>query len=204
MSNRAVTVILAAVLGACGWASGLQADQDVKQLFPGITYIFRTEMIPASPVPSPQPIPSPRPVRMHIVLVDLTAPEIHFKMTPPGENLPLPLFGSPGWPLNYPLFETVRESTLGFLNSSHAQVAIDSHFFAPFPVPNGSTQGAYAYLIGLAASRGNVYSGFEAPFQNYAIVTNSPALNIDSANRASIVHRDPSGDDKQVLEDVEL
>src|SRR5205814_3252835 len=119
--------------------------------------------------------------------------------------LPAVLPGSttPGWPV-VP-FEVVRQQTLGFLNDSHAQVAINSHFFAPFPVPGGSTQGAYAYVIGLAASRGSVYSAFEAPIQSYAIVTNSPALNIDRSNNASIVHRHPdSADGMEVLEDVEL
>jgi hypothetical protein len=72
-------------------------------------------------------------------------------------------------------------------------------------VPGGSTQGAYAYVIGLAASRGKVYSGFESPIQSYAIVTDSPGLNIDRSNNAGIVHRDPdSADGKGVLEDVEL
>jgi hypothetical protein len=142
---------------------------------------------------------------MHIVVIDLTAPEIRFKLTPAGTDLPLPNFPTPGWPLPPPLFETVRQGTLDFLNASHAQVAINSHFFAPFPVPGGSTQGAYAYLIGLAASRGNVYSAFETPFQNYAIVTDAPALNIDAANGASIVHRDPgAADGKHVLENVQL
>jgi hypothetical protein len=72
-------------------------------------------------------------------------------------------------------------------------------------VPAGSTQGAYAYLIGFAASRGNVYSAFEAPFQSYALVTDSPAINIDVSNNAGIVHRDPAFDDgKHVLENVQV
>ena len=142
---------------------------------------------------------------MNILLVDLTSPAVHFKLTPPGENLPAVAPGAttPNWPV-VP-FEVVRQQTLDFLNTSHAQAAINVHFFAPFPVPGGSTQGAYAYVIGLAASRGHVYSGFESPIQSYAIVTNSPGLNIDRSNNASIVHRDPgSADGMDVLEDVEL
>jgi hypothetical protein len=142
---------------------------------------------------------------MNILLVDLTSPAVHFKMTPPGENLPAVVPGSttPNWPV-VP-FEVVRQRTLDFLNTSHAQAAINVHFFAPFPVPGGSTQGAFAYVIGLAASRGKVYSGFESPIQSYAIVTNSPGFNIDRSNNASIVHRDPaSADGMDVLEDVEL
>jgi hypothetical protein len=143
--------------------------------------------------------------RMNILLVDLASPAIHFKLTPPGQNLPAVAPGSttPNWPV-VP-FEVVRQRTLDFLGTSHAQAAVNVHFFAPFPVPGGSTQSAFAYVIGLAASRGRVYSGFEAPIQSYAIVTNSPGLNIDKSNNASIVHRDPdSGDGMQVLEDVEL
>jgi len=142
---------------------------------------------------------------MNILLIDLTSPFIHFKLTPPGENLPAVAPGSttPNWPV-VP-FEVVRQRTLDFLSTSHAQAAINVHFFAPFPVPGGSTQGAYAYVIGLAASRGKVYSGFESPIQSYAIVTNSPGLNIDRSNVASIVHSDPDSTDvRGVLEDVEL
>ena len=66
-------------------------------------------------------------------------------------------------------------------------------------------QAAYAYLIGLAASRGNVYSAFESPVQNYAIMADSPAVNIDPDNFASIVHRDPAfADGLHVLEPVTL
>jgi hypothetical protein len=209
MSCRALKGILAAVLAACGWAVRVQAQTQTVTTthpFPGITYIKRTDWLPPFQCPGcASPTPNPRIANMNIVLVDLNAPEIHFKLTPPGTNLPAVLPGSttPGWPV-VP-FEVVRQPTLGFLNDSHAQVAINSHFFAPFPVPGGSTQGAYAYVIGLAASRGNVYSGFEAPIQNYAIVTDAPAVNIDSSNQAGIVHRDPDfADGLHVIEDVQL
>jgi len=202
MPYRAVHVILAAVLAVCGGASGLQAQTVTTHPFPGITHITRTESLPAFRCPGcPASTPSPRLARINIVLVDLNAPEIHFKMTPPGTNLPAPPVIPPnGFPSPSPPFETVRQRTLDFLEASHAQVAINSHFFAPFP-----SSLAYAYLIGLGASRGTVYSAFEAPFQNYAIVTDSPAVNIDSANQASIVHRDPAfADGMHVLEDVQL
>jgi hypothetical protein len=204
--QKFVSSILGVLVAVYACGSRLDAQGVVTQLFPGITHISRTESLPAFRCPGcPSSTPSPRLARINIVLVDLTAPEVRFKMTPRGTNLPEPNFPTPGWPLPPPPFETVRQTTLGFLQSSHAQVAIDSHFFAPFPVPGGSTQGAYAYLIGLAASRGDVYSAFEAPFQNYAIVTDAPALNIDASNNASIVHRDPNFDDgTHVVENVQL
>ena len=173
------------------------ADEVLTRPYPGITLIKRTDTIP---LPAPA-----RQVKMNLVLVDLKAPEVHFKMTPPGENLPPDNFGTAGWPTPYPPFEVVRQRTVDFLEDAHGQVAINSHFFAPFPVPPGSDQGNWAYLIGLAASRGKVYSGFETPFQIYAIVPDSPAINIDRENNASVVHRDPAfADGKHVLESVTL
>jgi hypothetical protein len=198
-------LIVASGLALGGW-TGAEAQTVVTPLFPGITHIKRTEQYPPFQCPGcPAPTPNPRLARMNILLVDLKAPAVHFKLTPPGENLPPVLPGSttPNWPV-VP-FEVVRQRTLDFLDTSHAQAGINVHFFAPFPVPGGSSQGAYAYVIGLAASRGKVYSGFESPIQSYAIVTDSPGLNIDKSNNASIVHRDPdSADGKAVLEDVEL
>jgi hypothetical protein len=205
MSYRAARLIVAS--GLALWAAtGVEAQTVVTPLFPGITHIKRTEQYPPFQCPGcPAPTPNPRLARMNILLIDLTSPAVHFKLTPPGENLPAVAPGSttPNWPV-VP-FEVVRQRTLDFVTTSHAQAAINVHFFAPFPVPGGSTQGAYAYVIGLAASRGKVYSGFESPIQSYAIVTNSPGLNIDSSNKASIVHRDPSSaDGMDVLENVEL
>jgi hypothetical protein len=205
MFYRTARVIVASGLVLLGATAG-EAQTVVTPLFPGITHIKRTEPYPAFQCPGcPAPTPSPRLARMNILLIDLTAPEVHFKLTPPGENLPAVAPGSttPNWPV-VP-FEVVRQRTLDFLDSAHAQAAINVHFFAPFPVPGGSTQGAYAYVIGLASSRGKVYSGFESPIQSYAIVTNAPGLNIDSSNNVTIVHRDPnSADGMGVLEDVEL
>ncbi len=192
MSPRSLRPVPLAVVALLVGTIQARGAETVEHPFPGITHITRAES-------------TPRDVRMHIVLVDLTAPDVRFKFTPEGKDLPLPLFGSPGWPTPFPLFETVRQTTIDYLTESHAQVAINSHFFAPFPVPGGSTQGAFAYLIGLAASRGNVYSAFELPFQNYAIVRDSPAINVDRDNNAGIVHRDPGfADGKHVLEDVTL
>jgi hypothetical protein len=206
MSYRVDRLIVASVL-ALGVGSGVEAQTIVTPLFPGITHIKRTEQYPPFQCPGCNtPTPNPRMARMNILLIDLTSPAVHFKLTPPGENLPAVAPGSttPNWPV-VP-FEVVRQRTLDFLGTSHAQAAVNVHFFAPFPVPGGSTQSAYAYVIGLAASRGKVYSGFETgPIQSYAIVANSPGVNIDRSNNASIVHRDPaSSDPTQVLEDVEL
>jgi hypothetical protein len=146
------------------------ANEIVDHPFLGVTHITRTETVP-------------RAVTMHIVRIDLTAPGITFRLTPPGGTR-----------------ETVRQTVLTYANALHAQVAINGHFFLPFPSADLN-----AMLIGLAASDGNVYSAFEAPAQSYAIVTDAPAINIDAMNHASVVHRNTTfADGKHVLEPVTL
>ena len=154
----------------CTGIGPLSGGVIVDHPFVGVTLITRTETVP-------------RAENMHIVQIDLNAPGIGFKLTQPGGSL-----------------ETVRQTTLNYLNQEHAQLAINSHFFLPFPSSSPD-----AMLIGLAASNGNVYSAFEAPVQSYAIVTNAPALNIDPSNHASIVHDDTAyPDGKHVLESTTL
>lgn len=150
--------------------AALRGDQRVTQPYAGITYIDRTEE-------------SPRPLHMHIVQIDLTAPGLRFAVSPPGGTR-----------------ETVRQTTLEYLRETRAQVAINGHFFLPFPSTDTD-----AWLVGLAASDGRVYSAFETPDQRYALVADAPALNIDSSNHATIVHRDASrSDGRHVIESVTL
>src|ERR1700693_5509562 len=101
------SLLVLTILGVCGWNPELlQGGTIVTNPFVGITLITRTET-------------SPRTENMHIAEIDLTAPGIGFELTPPGGTL-----------------ETVRQTTLGFLNQEHAQLAINSHFFLPFPSSN--------------------------------------------------------------------
>jgi hypothetical protein len=136
------------------------AQVHTTQPYVGVTYIDRVES-------------APRAEHMHIVQIDLAAPGIRFTLSDPAGSR-----------------EVVRETTLAFLERQHAQVAINAHFFLPFPSADTD-----AWVIGLAASEGRVFSAFESPEQNYALVADAPAINIDAANRASIVHRDPARTD---------
>lgn len=208
MSCRVRVVLAAAVLAICGAAVTLEAQTTVTQVYPGITIVSRVETMPFFQCPGCGPPPNPRLARMKIALIDLTAPEIRFRLTAPTRNLPIPVCPAPPWPCPSPLFEVVRKPTLTFLNEVHGQLAVNAHFFAPFPVGNSAAEralAAYAYAIGLAASRGDVYSAFESPVQNYAIVADAPAVNIDASNNASIVHRDPNfADGLHVIENVQL
>lgn len=160
-----------------GLPVGAFATTTVTHPYQGITSITRTETVP-------------RALTMHIVQVDLTAPGISFELTAPGGTR-----------------DTVRQTTLDFMNAKNAEVAVNSHFFVPYP-----TTDTDANVVGLAASKGTVYSPFEDQpvatgfaVQNYAIVPFGAAMNIDATNHASIVHRDVSNaDNKHVLEPVTL
>ncbi len=153
-----------------GWPTLLWGAEAIEHPFSGITYIARAETTPVGR-------------SMHIVTIDLTTPGIHFKLTPHGGSL-----------------DTIRQTTLDFLNQQHAQVAINAHFFTPFP--SASTA---AHVIGLAASDGAVYSGFESPEQSFAIVAFAPAINIDPMNHAGVIHYDPRfGDGRHIREHVKL
>ena len=149
---RGFSILVAVVL-----VVGLGAAENVEQPFQGVTYIERTET-------------SPRALRMHILKVDLAAPGIRFKLTPPSGAL-----------------ETTRQATLDFLKQEHAQASINAHYFLPFPSPDTEVN-----LIGFAASEGKVYSAFESPVQSYALVAHTPAFNIDPSNHVSVVHLDPT------------
>ena len=159
MNPRAIRRVLAA-LALLSLCTTLGAEQRVTQPFAGIIYIDRTEG-------------APRAVHMHILQVDLDAPGIRLKLSPPAGSR-----------------EAVRQTTLAFATREHAQAAVNAHFFLPFP----STD-ADAWLIGVAASDGRVYSAFESPEQDYALVADAPGLNITRDNRASIVHRDQAQPD---------
>jgi hypothetical protein len=157
-------------IALCAWALALPGAESVQHPFRGVTYIERVET-------------APRNLRMHIVKIDLAAPGIYFRLTAPGGEL-----------------ETIRQTTVEFLRQEHAQVAINAHYFLPWP--STTTQ---ASLVGFAASNGTVYSAFELPEQSYALAPYVPAVNIDSANHATLVHRDPAfADGKHVLEPVEI
>jgi exopolysaccharide biosynthesis protein len=147
--------LFAAVLAVCACHFGARGAEVIEHPFLGITLIARTDT-------------TPRSLTIHVVEIDLNAPGIAFKLTSPAGSL-----------------ETIRQTTLEFLKQEHAQVAINGHFFLPFP-----STGAEADLIGFAASSGTIYSAFETPVQSYAIVSHAPAINIDPTNRAGIVHWD--------------
>ncbi len=155
----------------------LQAEPVAIQPYRGVTYIVRKEA-------------APWPVSMHILLIDLKDPGIRFKLTPAGGTR-----------------ETIRQTTLDFLNQEHAQLAIAAHFFLPFPSLDTNVN-----VVGFAASEGVIYSPFEPqPIgtdyvdQSYAILPYAPAMNIDPSNHVEIVHQDPNyPDNRHVLENVTL
>jgi hypothetical protein len=140
----------------------------LAQPFTGVTYSVRV-------------VKEPRPLTMHVAQVDLEAPGIHFKVSAPAGDR-----------------EVIRQSTLDFLKQEHAQLAINAHYFLPFP-----SEDRTAWVIGLAASDGLLFSAFESPEQSFALVANAPAINIDRLNHATLIHRNPAFiDGRHVIEPV--
>src|SRR5215213_10132090 len=167
---KRLAVLAAAMLVAAQPSARSPASWQTARTFVGVAYFERVE-------------PEPRPLRMHVAQIDLQAPGIRFKVSPPGGDR-----------------EVMRQSTLEFLKQEHAQLAINGHFFLPFP-----SQDRTAWVIGLAASEGRVFSAFESPEQSYALVAYAPALNIDRDNHATIVHHDARrAGDNNVREPVAL
>lgn len=142
----------------------LPAEVTVTQPFRGVTHFRVVES-------------QPRPLCLHVVEVDLRAPGVRFKLSPPGGSL-----------------DTIRQSTLDFLRQEKAQVAINAHFMLPFPSADTN-----AAVVGFAASEGRVFSTFEPqPIgpqyldQSYAILPYAPALNIDPSNQVDLVPAFPA------------
>src|SRR4051812_2792635 len=95
--------------------SSVFASEQISHPFQGITLTSRAMTVP-------------RRVTQHIVQIDLSAPEISFKLTP--HRGPI---------------DTVRQTTLDYLTEQHAQLAVNVHFFVPFP-----SKEVNANVIGLA------------------------------------------------------
>ena len=161
---------LSVALAALAITPATARTWQVTQPFVGITYADKT-------------VTEPRPLRMHVAQIDLRAPGIRFKVSPPGGDR-----------------EVLRQTTLDFLTQERAQLAINGHFFLPFP-----SEDRTAWVIGLGASEGRVFSAFEIPEQSYALVAFAPAINIGRDNQAAVVTYDPShADRRHVRERVSL
>jgi len=105
----------------------------------------------------------PRPLIIHVVEIDLTAEGISFLATPGNGD---PNGDEPGDPNN----ETTRQTTLNFLKTSGAQLAINATFFGMGTLDTDN--------IGLVVSNGEHVSPFRGDW---------PAINIDPDNRPTIV-----------------
>lgn len=160
--RKTIRALAVGVVGLAGWVPGLAAwaGETITHPFAGVTHIAREDA-------------RPRPLKMHVLLIDLKTSGLRFRVTPHAGTL-----------------DTIKQTTLDFLKEQNAQLAINCHFFEPWPAPKPDP--GTADLIGLAASDGQVYSPFEAaPPKSFAIRANAPALNIDAHNAATIVHRKP-------------
>jgi hypothetical protein len=118
--------------------------------FKGITLHQRTEK-------------SPRPMKVNVLEIDLTAPDVRVHVTSPnGEQ--------PG--------ETTLQTTRDFLVEQHAQIAVNASFY-------GIVEGRFGNSEGYTASEGETYSGPSTR------PSGSPSLNISRDNVASIIDHKP-------------
>ncbi len=165
MNRRGVGVRAGALLFLSGCLAGLPAADTSVVDHP---YLGVTHVFRTGSAPN-----FPRDVKIHLVKIDLTAPSLSFALAAPGGSR-----------------DVLRLTTLSYLNQVGGQIGINSHFFLPYPSAdlNGD-------VIGFSASGGTVFSPFELPTQNYAILRDAPAINIDPNNNASIVTRAPGFSD---------
>jgi len=131
--------------------AGARAAETVTYPFQGIRHIHRTDTIP-------------RNLSIHIVEIDLKAPGIGFRLTPPSAQYPN---------------RTLHQTTRNFLIEQNAQLAINGGFFAYTPPPGAP----YTRMVHLAVSNGVGYAPFEGA---------EPAINMGRNNVTTVVTRDTS------------
>jgi hypothetical protein len=157
-SRRRIAVVPILLVALFSAAGLLRASETVTYPFAGVSHTDRTET-------------SPRPLRIHVITIELANPTVHFLVTP--QSGPR---------------DTLIQTTRQFLAAQSAQLAINAHFFTPFPDDGTGT----TTLVGLAASsatngpHGHAYAAFErnlgGAFQN-----DLPALDLGSDNTATFV-----------------
>ncbi len=122
-----------------------------QTLFEGITYIREVRH-------------TPRPIIIHVVMVDLTHPNLIFLVTP-GEVTKDGKIGA--------------RTTSQFLAEFNLQVAVNGSFFYPFSEKIWSAYPRYAgdpiHPVGFASSRGQVYSQSKPNFETVYISADNKA-----------------------------
>jgi hypothetical protein len=140
-----LSAFAALAVGFCP-AVGARAETTTTHPFRGVTLHQRTEK-------------APRPMKLNVLEIDLRAPGVRFKVTPPNGDLP---------------GETTLQTTRDFLVEQHAQVAINASFYKIIEKQYGDSEG-------YTASEGETYSGPSTR------PSGSPSLNISKDNVASIL-----------------
>jgi hypothetical protein len=126
----------------------------ISEPFAGVTHIQRSWN-------------APRQVSVNMLLIDLEAPQLGFRLTPSNGSLP---------------GDTTTQTTRQFLNQQGAQIAINASFAR---TSDATVAWPYRQVRGLAASDGDVYARFDddRPY---------PTINISRDNQVSFAERDPA------------
>jgi hypothetical protein len=157
-SRRRIAVFSILLVALCSASALSRASETVTYPFAGIRHTDRTET-------------SPRPLRIHVITIELTSPTVHFLVTP--QSGPR---------------DTIIQTTRQFVAAQAAQIAINAHFFTPFPDDGTGT----TTLVGLAASsattgpHGHAYAPFERNLGG-AFQDDLPAVDLGADNTATLV-----------------
>ena len=125
-------------------------EQRVLEPFRGVRILARTTS-------------EPRPLRYFVAFIDPKAEDLRFFVTPPNGDAPR---------------ETDHQSTRAFLEEHACQLAINAHFFAPFP-----TTDAHTDVLGLSISEGERYSEPQEGFEHsFTLLESGEARIVDHAD----------------------
>ena len=125
-----------------------EGQQLITRPFRGVTVIHRATG-------------EPRPLSYLVARIDPHEDGISFRVTPQNGGDPR---------------ETTRQTTRAFLEEQGARLAINAHFYSPFPPVDD-----YAEVRGLAVSDGDAYSPFEG--------TSTIGFNLDPSNEPALVQQ---------------
>jgi hypothetical protein len=148
-----ISLLILIIAGYSYWKYLYPAlPNNIRQtLFEGITYIREVRH-------------TPRPIIIHVIIVDLTHPNIRFLVTPGKvtEN-----------------GEIGARTTSQFLTEFKQKIAVNGSFFHPFSEKLWHSYprhtGDPLYVLGLASCRGKVYSQVQNPFKTFYLTADNQA-----------------------------
>lgn len=140
-----------------------EGTQEVLDPFEGVRILQRTTT-------------TPRPLRYWVVFVDPRADGIGYRVTPSNGDAPR---------------HTTRQTAVDFAEEHGVQVAINAHFYIPWPVEDD-----YADLLGLAVNAGEVVAPFRDEWEHALVIDaeGAPAMVTWDRSAGSATATEPAVD----------